>query len=40
MSKISKIVKENREVEKKKPIVNFMGGISCLVKKLLNNGTK
>lgn len=28
MSKISKIVKENREVEKKKPIVNFMGGIS------------
>lgn len=28
MSKISKIVKENREVEKKKPVVNFMGGIS------------
>lgn len=28
MSKISKIVKESREVEKKKPVVNFMGGIS------------
>ena len=28
MSKISKVVKENREVEIKKPIVNFMGGIS------------
>lgn len=28
MSKISKVVKENREVEIKKPVVNFMGGIS------------
>jgi len=28
MSKISKIVKEKREVEVKKPVVNFMGGIS------------
>ena len=28
MSKISKVVKENREVETKKPVVNFMGGIS------------
>lgn len=28
MSKISKIVKSNRETEIKKPVVNFMGGIS------------
>ena len=28
MSKISKVVKEDREVEIKKPVVNFMGGIS------------
>lgn len=28
MSKISKVVKTNREVEIKKPVVNFMGGIS------------
>ena len=28
MSKISKVVKTNREVEIKKPVVNFMGGVS------------
>lgn len=28
MSKISKIAKNNREIEIKKPVVNFMGGIS------------
>lgn len=28
MSKISKVAKANREVEVKKPVVNFMGGIS------------
>ena len=28
MSKISKMVKIQREIETKKPIVNYMGGIS------------
>ena len=28
MSKISKVVKTQREVETKKPVVNYMGGIS------------
>lgn len=28
MSKISKVVKEDRNIETKKPVVNFMGGIS------------